>query len=60
MLEEKEIKKLLEIITHLNHMQWEMIKTNVDIAFNAKIKNETISFNEEVVNLICEDLIENG
>lgn len=60
MLEEKEIKKLLEIITHLNHRQWEMIKTNVDIAFNAKIKNETVSFNEETKNLICEDLIENG
>lgn len=33
MVDEKEIKKLLELISHLNHRQWEMIKTNVDIAF---------------------------
>lgn len=60
MVDEKSIKDLLELISHLNHRQWEMIKTNVDIAFNAKIKNETVSFNKEIKNLICEDLIKNG
>lgn len=59
MVDEKEIKKLLELISHLNHRQWEMIKTNVDIAFNAKIKNQMVSFDEGIKNLICEDLIKN-
>lgn len=59
MNEENLIRELLESISHLNHRQWEMLKINVDIAFNAKIKNETISFNEELKNIICEDLIMN-
>lgn len=56
---EKEIKLLLNLISQLNHRQWEMIKTVVDIAFQEKIKNEKVSF-EKVEELICEDLISNG
>lgn len=54
------IKELLELVSQLNHRQWEMLKTNVDIAFSAKFKDEHIEFDKEVTNLISDDLINNG
>lgn len=59
MEDKQEIKQLFELLSHLNHRQWEMTKTIVDIAFEEKIKNEKVSF-ENVEELICEDLIKNG
>lgn len=54
------IKNLLEGIQSLSYRQWKMLKVNVDTAFNAKIKDAKVHFDEEVMNLICEDLINNG
>lgn len=54
------IKELLELVSQLNHRQWEMLKMNVDIAFSAKFKDEHIEFDKEVTNLISDDLINNG
>lgn len=60
MEDKKEIEELLKLISHLKHRQWEIVKTVVDIAFNEKVKNETISFNEKSTKIICDDLIQNG
>lgn len=54
MEDKQEIKQLFELLSHLNHRQWEITKEIVDIAFE-----EEISF-ENVEELICEDLIKNG
>lgn len=59
MEDKREINQLFELLSHLNHRQWEMAKTIVDMAFSEKTKNEKVSF-EKVDELICEDLIKNG
>lgn len=59
MEDKQEIKQLFDLLSHLNHKQWEMTKTIVDMAFREKIKNEKVSF-EDVNEMICEDLIKNG
>lgn len=55
----QEIKQLFNLLSNLNHKQWEMTKTIVDMAFEEKIRNEKVSF-EKVEELICDDLVQNG
>ena len=57
-MKEEVIENLLDGITALNYRQWEMLKTSVDIAFKAKVKDTRVHFSEEVRNLIHEDLTE--
>ena len=58
MTDKKEIKQLFELLSQLNHQQWESVKTIVDMAYDAKIKSEKVSFTD-VDDLICEDLLRN-
>lgn len=55
----QEIKQLFNLLSNLNHKQWEMTKTIVDMAFEEKMRNEKVSF-EKVEELICDDLVQNG
>lgn len=58
MTDKKEIKQLFELLSQLNHQQWSSVKTIVDMAFEAKFKDEKVSF-EKAIDLICEDLLQN-
>lgn len=58
-MDKEKINELLDLISQLNYRQWEMLKTNMDVAFSAMFRNQSVDINEEVKNLICEDLIKN-
>ena len=56
MTDKKEIKQLFELLSQLNYQQWESVKTIVDMAYDAKFKNEKVSF-DKAIDMICEDML---